>query len=62
MTEQDVPENKNTYNIPEVIPILPLHNVIVFPKTMIPLEVTGGASILVDEAMTRRPFDRSHHV
>ena len=52
MTEQDVPENKNTYNIPEVIPILPLHNVIVFPKTMIPLEVTGGASMLVDEAMT----------
>src|SRR5208283_4498802 len=39
-------------NIPEVIPILPLHNVIVFPKTMIPLEVTGSASMLVDEAMT----------
>ncbi len=52
MTEQGVPENKNTYNIPEVIPILPLHNVIVFPKTMIPLEVTGTASMLVDEAMT----------
>jgi ATP-dependent Lon protease len=52
MTEQGVPENKNTYNIPEVIPILPLHNVIVFPKTMIPLEVTGSASMLVDEAMT----------
>src|SRR5208283_2855128 len=40
-------------NIPEVIPILPLHNVIVFPKTMIPLEVTGNVSILVDEAMTK---------
>lgn len=53
MTEQNVPLNKNTFNIPEVIPILPMHNVLVFPKTMIPLEVTGSASILVDEAMTK---------
>lgn len=52
MTEQNVPLNKSTINIPEVIPILPLRNVIVFPKTMIPLEVTGNASTLVDEAMT----------
>ncbi len=52
MTEQNVSENKKTFNIPEVIPILPLHNVIVFPKTVIPLEVTGTASMLVDEAMT----------
>ncbi|MDI6742087.1 MAG: endopeptidase La [Smithella sp.] len=54
MTEQHVPQqNKNTFNIPEVIPVLPLHNVIIFPKTMIPLEVTGSASTLVDEAMTK---------
>ncbi|MEN6468736.1 MAG: LON peptidase substrate-binding domain-containing protein, partial [Smithella sp.] len=53
MTQQNGSENKNNYNIPEVIPILPLHNVLVFPKTMIPLEVTGSASALVDEAMTR---------
>jgi ATP-dependent Lon protease len=54
MTEQIVPQqNKNTFNIPEILPILPLHNVIVFPKTMIPLEVTGSASTLVDEAMTK---------
>jgi ATP-dependent Lon protease len=52
MTEQNVLQNKSTFNIPEVIPILPMRNVIVFPKTMIPLEVTGNASILVDEAMT----------
>jgi len=52
MTEQNVPQNRSTYNIPEIIPILPMRNVIVFPKTMIPLEVTGNASILVDEAMT----------
>jgi len=54
MTEHNVPQqNRNTFNIPEIIPILPLHNVIVFPKTMIPLEVTGSASVLVDEAMTK---------
>lgn len=53
MTDQNVSENKNTFNIPEVIPLLPLRNVIVFPKTVIPLEVTGNASILVDEAMTK---------
>ena len=54
MTEQTVPQqNKNTFNIPEMIPILPLHNVLVFPKTMIPLEVSGTASVMVDEAMTR---------
>lgn len=53
MTEQNMPQSKNTFNIPEVIPILPLHNVLVFPKTMIPLEVTGSASTLVDEAMTQ---------
>jgi ATP-dependent Lon protease len=53
MTEQNVPQNKNTFNIPDVIPILPMHNVLVFPKTMIPLEVTGSASLLVDEAMTK---------
>ena len=36
-----------------MIPILPLHNVLVFPKTMIPLEVAGSDSaLLVDEAMT----------
>ncbi|HNY50089.1 MAG TPA: endopeptidase La [Smithella sp.] len=53
MTEENVPQqNKNTFNIPEVIPILPLRNVLVFPKTMIPLEVTGSASMLVDESMT----------
>ena len=53
MTEQNVSENKNTFNIPEVIPILPLSGVMVFPKTMIPLEVSGIASVLVDEAMTK---------
>jgi ATP-dependent Lon protease len=53
MTEQNVTENKNSFNIPELIPILPLHKVLVFPKTVIPLEVTGNLSLLVDEAMTK---------
>jgi len=53
MTQTQGSENKNTFNIPEVIPILALQNVMVFPKTMIPLEVTGSASVLVDEAMTK---------
>jgi ATP-dependent Lon protease len=53
MTEPNVSVNQNTFNIPEIIPILPLQNVMVFPKTMIPLEVTGSASLLVDEAMTK---------
>ena len=53
MAQQNGSENKNALNIPEVIPILPLQNVLVFPKTMIPLEVTGSASVLVDEAMTK---------
>jgi ATP-dependent Lon protease len=53
MTEQDNAQPmKTTFSIPEIIPILPLRNVLVFPKTMIPLEVTGTASTLVDEAMT----------
>ncbi len=53
MTQQNESDNKNSFNIPEVIPILPLQSVLVFPKTMIPLEVTGNASALVDEAMTK---------
>jgi ATP-dependent Lon protease len=53
MTEQNVTENKNSFNIPELIPILTLHKVLVFPKTVIPLEVTGNLSLLVDEAMTK---------
>jgi ATP-dependent Lon protease len=54
MTEQNIVEDHKNFPIPEVIPILPLHNVLVFPKMMIPLEVLGDKSILlVDEAMTK---------
>jgi ATP-dependent Lon protease len=54
MTEQKFFEENKNFTIPEVIPLLPLHNVLVFPKMMIPLEVAGSNSIqLVDEAMTK---------
>lgn len=54
MTEQNVTEENKTISIPEVIPILPLHNVLLFPKMVLPLEVTGANSIhLVDDAMVK---------
>ena len=54
MTETKPMENNKKFTIPEVIPILSLHNVMVFPKMMVPLEVAGGNSaLLVDEAMTK---------
>jgi len=53
MTEQKIFEDINKFSIPEVIPILPLHNALVFPKTMIPLEVSGSATQLIDEAMMK---------
>jgi ATP-dependent Lon protease len=53
MTEQKFPQENKNFSIPEVIPILPLHNTLVFPKMIIPLEVSGNNSTLVDEAMTK---------
>ena len=53
MTEQKFPQEDKKFSIPEVIPILPLHNALVFPKMIIPLEVSGSNSTLVDEAMTK---------
>ena len=54
MTEQNVIEENKIISIPEVIPILPLHNVLLFPKMMLPLEVMGANSIqLVDDAMVK---------
>ena len=54
MTEQNVFEENKNFPIPEVIPILPLHNVLLFPKMMIPLEVMGANSVqLVDDSMVK---------
>ncbi|HPD58181.1 MAG TPA: endopeptidase La, partial [Smithellaceae bacterium] len=54
MTETKPMEDNKKFTIPEIIPILSLHNILVFPKMMVPLEVSGGHSaLLVDEAMTK---------
>ncbi|MEN6332021.1 MAG: endopeptidase La [Smithella sp.] len=54
MTEKNIVEDTKTIIVPEVIPILPLYNVLLFPKMMLPLEVTGTRSIqLVDDAMIK---------
>ena len=45
MTEQKFFEENKNFSIPEVIPLLPLHNVLVSPKMLIPLEVAGSNSI-----------------
>ncbi len=47
------PEEMKNASIPEVLPLLPMSGVFVFPKMLIPLEVTGNAPMtLIDEAMT----------
>jgi ATP-dependent Lon protease len=54
MTEQNILEENKNSPIPEVIPLLPLHNVLLFPKMMIPLEVMGNnTNQLVDESMVK---------
>ena len=52
MTEQKPLEELNVTKIPEILPVLPLTGVFVFPKMLFPLEVSGTQSItLIDEAM-----------
>jgi ATP-dependent Lon protease len=54
MAEQIKTEENKKFTIPEVLPVLSLHNALVFPKMMIPLEIVGNdSSLLVDEAMTK---------
>jgi len=54
MTEQKFFEENKSISIPEVIPLLPLHKILIFPKMMIPLEIYGNNAVqLVDEAMTK---------
>ena len=54
MTEPKAPEELKTFSLPEVLPLLPLFNVFVFPKMMLPLEVVGEESMkLVDDAMAK---------
>ena len=54
MTEQSALEELKVIKIPDILPILPLFNVLVFPKMMFPLEIIGEQSLtLVDEAMAK---------
>lgn len=41
-------------SIPKILPLLPIFNIVVFPKMMVPLEVSGDQSTtLIDEAMAK---------
>jgi ATP-dependent Lon protease len=52
MTEQKSPEEMKIAKIPEILPIMPLFNTVIFPNMVFPLEVFGEQSMtLVDEAM-----------
>ncbi len=54
MPEDPNAEESKTLTIPNTLPILPLFNMVVFPKMMFPMEVTGDTSLsLVDEAMAK---------
>ncbi len=54
MTEEKTAQDLKVIHIPETLPVLPLFNMIVFPKMMLPMEVFGDQSLqLVDEAMAK---------
>ncbi len=53
MIEQQIPGDLEDIKIPDIIPILPVFNVVVFPHMTFPMEVVGERAItLVDEAMS----------
>jgi ATP-dependent Lon protease len=52
MADQKSPAELKVLTIPDVLPVMPLFNVVVFPNMVFPIEVFGEQSItLVDEAM-----------
>jgi len=54
MTEQSPQAELDTDKLPEVLPILPLFDAVLFPKMVLPLVVMQGESVkLVDEAMAK---------
>lgn len=54
MTEQQQPLEISTEKIPDILPILPLYDTILFPKMVLPIVVMQRESImLVDEAMSK---------
>ncbi|MDX9745437.1 MAG: endopeptidase La [Syntrophales bacterium] len=57
MTEQKISEDFSVSSLPEILPILPLFDNVVFPKMVFPMEVLGDKSIqLIDEAMAKDRF------
>lgn len=54
MPETKQNDELKVIRIPETLPILPVFNMLVFPKMMLPMEVAGDQSVsLVDEAMSQ---------
>jgi ATP-dependent Lon protease len=54
MTEEHSPAEMSTEKIPDLLPILPLFDAVLFPKMVLPLVVMQKESIqLVDEAMSK---------
>jgi ATP-dependent Lon protease len=52
MADQKSPAELKVLTIPDILPVMPLFNVVVFPNMVFPIEVFGEQSItLVDEAM-----------
>jgi ATP-dependent Lon protease len=57
MENSKSPEELKIIQIPDILPVLPLYNIIVFPRMMLPIEIYGEESIaLVDEAMAKDRF------
>ncbi len=54
MTNEKTTSDLKVIHIPDTLPVLPLFNMLVFPKMMLPMEVFGDQSLqLVDEAMAK---------
>ncbi len=54
MADPQSPMDINAEKIPELQPILPLYDAVLFPKMVLPLVVMQGESVqLVDEAMAQ---------
>jgi ATP-dependent Lon protease len=54
MIDQKPPEELKALKIPDILPIIPIFNSVVFPTMTFPLEIGGVQSVtLVDEVMSK---------
>ena len=54
MADPQAPMDIDAEKIPELLPILPLFDAVLFPKMVLPLVVMQGESVqLIDEAMAK---------